>query len=138
MRIAGSSVNKLYFGDNIDWLPKIDTQSVDLIYLDPPFNSDATYNVLFRSPVVEDASAQIHAFEDTWSWENGAELALDKVRELSVDTFKLLNALRSFLGESDVMAYLAMMAPRLWELRRILKPHTAASTCTVIHRPATI
>ena len=60
--------NKLYFGDNLDWLPKIDAESVDLVYLDPPFNSNANYSVLFRSPVAEDSSAQIQAFEDTWSW----------------------------------------------------------------------
>lgn len=116
-------MNKLYFGDNLDWLPKIAEESVDLVYLDPPFNSNANYSVLFRSPVAEDASAQIQAFEDTWSWGNSAEAALDRVRELSLDTFKLLDALRrTFLGESDIMAYLAMMAPRLLELRRVMKP----------------
>jgi site-specific DNA-methyltransferase (adenine-specific) len=122
----GSSpeAGKLYFGDNLDWLPKINSESVDLVYLDPPFNSNTNYSVLFRSPVAEDASAQIQAFEDTWSWGNSAERCLDRVRELSLDTFKLLDALRrTFLGESDIMAYLAMMAPRLLELRRVMKPH---------------
>jgi hypothetical protein len=64
---AGTAPNKLYFGDNLDWLPRIDSNTVDLVYLDPPFNSNATCNVLFRSPVAEDASSQIAAFEDTWS-----------------------------------------------------------------------
>jgi len=115
--------NELYFGDNLDWLPKIAAESVDLVYLDPPFNSNANYSVLFRSPVAQDSSAQIQAFEDTWSWGTSAETALDRVRELSLDTFKLLDALRrTFLGESDIMAYLAMMAPRLLQLRRVMKP----------------
>jgi site-specific DNA-methyltransferase (adenine-specific) len=119
---ASAAPNKLYFGDNIDWLAKIDSESVDLVYLDPPFNSNANYSVLFRSPVAEDSSAQIQAFEDTWSWGTSAEAALDRVREFNLDTFKLLDALRrTFLGESDIMAYLAMMAPRLLELRRVMK-----------------
>ncbi|WFU53611.1 DNA methyltransferase [Bradyrhizobium pachyrhizi] len=115
--------NRLYFGDNLDWLQRIEANTVDLVYLDPPFNSNATYNVLFRSPVAEDASSQITAFDDTWTWENGAERALDHVRTLSLDTFMLLDALRrTFLKEGDVMAYLAMMAPRLLEMRRVMKP----------------
>lgn len=68
--------NRLYFGDNLDWLQRIESNTVDLVYLDPPFNSNATYNILFRSPVTEDASSQIAAFDDTWTWENGAERAL--------------------------------------------------------------
>jgi DNA modification methylase len=116
-------VNKLLFGDNLDWLAKMDAASVDLVYLDPPFNSNANYSVLFRSPVAEDASSQVQAFEDTWSWGTAAEGGLDYVRTLSLDTFKLLDALRrTFLGESDIMAYLAMMAPRLLEMRRVMKP----------------
>jgi DNA modification methylase len=119
--VAGG--NRLYFGDNLDWLPRLESNTVDLVYLDPPFNSNATYNILFRSPVAEDASSQIAAFDDTWTWENGAERALDYVRSLSLDTFVLLDALRrTFLKEGDVMAYLAMMAPRLLEMRRVMKP----------------
>lgn len=121
--VASVPANKLYFGDNLDWLSRIDPNLVDLVYLDPPFNSNATYNVLFRSPIAQDASSQIAAFEDTWSWENGAEAAIDRVRMMDIGTFKLLDALRrTFLGESDVMAYLAMMAPRLLEMRRVMKP----------------
>jgi DNA modification methylase len=120
---AAAAPGKLYFGDNADWLPRIASESVDLVYLDPPFNSNANYSVLFRSPIAEDSSAQIQAFEDTWSWGTSAEVALDQVRELHLDTFKLLDALRrTFLGESDIMAYLAMMAPRLLQLRRVMKP----------------
>lgn len=116
-------MNKLYFGDNLDWLSKLDPKSVDLVYLDPPFNSNAAYSVLFKSPVAEDASSQIQAFDDTWTWDTPAEACMDRTRELSIDTWKLLDALRrTFLGDSDVMAYIAMMAPRLLEMRRVMKP----------------
>lgn len=113
--------NTLYYGDNLDWLRKMPAEAVDLIYLDPPFNSNASYNVCFRTPHGERATAQIRAFEDTWSWGEEAECALSEVAHLSVETFKLLQALKSFLGPSDVMAYLVMMAVRLIELRRVLK-----------------
>ncbi|MGY3347150.1 MULTISPECIES: DNA methyltransferase [unclassified Bradyrhizobium] len=103
-------------------MQRIESNTVDLVYLDPPFNSNATYNILFRSPVAENASSQIAAFDDMWTWENGAERALDHVRTLSLDTFALLDALRrTFLKEGDVMAYLGMMAPRLLEMRRVMK-----------------
>lgn len=116
-------MNKLYFGDNLYVLRKYLTpESVDLVYLDPPFNSKASYNILFKSPVGERSDSQMRAFEDTWRWEDGAELAMQEVFKESVETFNLLRSLQSFLGESDVMAYLAMMAPRLLELRRVLKP----------------
>lgn len=111
----------LYFGDNLDWLPKIKTESVDLIYLDPPFNSKTSYNIFYKSPVGDPADAQIKAFDDTWKWESGAELALDRVRETNIETFKILMALKGFLGTSDVMAYLAMMSVRLVEMHRVLK-----------------
>ena len=72
--------NKLYYGDNLDVLREhIKDDSVDLIYLDPPFNSNATYNVLYRSPVTGDQSqAQIEAFEDTWHWNETAAKASTK------------------------------------------------------------
>lgn len=114
--------NALYFGDNLRVLREyVKDESVDLIYLDPPFNSKASYNILFKSPVGERAEAQMRAFEDTWRWEDGAESAMQQVLKTSVSTFNLLRSLQSFLGQSDVMAYLAMMAPRLLELRRVLK-----------------
>ncbi|HEY4343081.1 MAG TPA: DNA methyltransferase [Parvibaculum sp.] len=114
--------NTLYFGDNLHVLREyIDDESVDLIYLDPPFNSNASYNVLFKTPVGGPSSAQIHAFEDTWRWGREAEIAMDEIRRCSNETFKLLTAMKDFLGHSDVMAYLAMMALRLIELRRVLK-----------------
>lgn len=118
--------NALYYGDNLAVLREsIATESVDLIYLDPPFNSNASYNVLFKAPSGEQSAAQIEAFEDTWHWtaDNGAELAFDEVmRSGNTEAANMLRAIRSFLGENDMMAYLAMMAVRLIELHRVLKP----------------
>lgn len=116
--------NRLYYGDNLAVLrDQIDDASVDLIYLDPPFNSNATYNILFRSPAGLGADAQIEAFEDSWHWNDTAEEAFDQVaRSGNTKAFDLLNAMRAFLGENDMMAYLAMMAVRLLELHRVLKP----------------
>ena len=117
--------NHLYYGDNLDVLRRdIADGSVDLIYLDPPFNSNASYNVLFRAPAgTTGADAQIEAFQDTWQWNDSAEDAFDRVAHSgNTPAFDLLNAMRSFLGENDMMAYLAMMAARLLELHRVLKP----------------
>lgn len=118
-------MNKLYYGDNLCVLRGcIDDESVDLVYLDPPFNSQATYNVLFRSTAGERSKAQIEAFEDTWHWAGGeAERAFDEVMHSgNSDAAEILRSLRSFLKENDLMAYLAMMAVRLLELHRALKP----------------
>jgi site-specific DNA-methyltransferase (adenine-specific) len=116
--------NHLYYGDNLQVLREhIATESVDLIYLDPPFNSQATYNVLFRSPKGEQSQAQIEAFEDTWTWNNSAEQAFDEVMTSgNTDAAEMLRAMRAFLKENDLMAYLTMMAVRLLELHRVLKP----------------
>ena len=116
--------NKLYFGDNLDILREhVPDESVDLVYLDPPFNSNATYNVLFKEASGEGSTAQIHAFDDTWHWNEESERAY---REVVTDGPKkladLLQAMRSFLGQNDMMAYLTMMAPRMVELHRVLKP----------------
>jgi site-specific DNA-methyltransferase (adenine-specific) len=116
--------NHLYYGDNLEILRKhIKDESVDLIYLDPPFNSQATYNVLFKAPSGEQSKAQIEAFEDTWHWNQNAETAFDEVIQSgNSDAAEMLRAMRSFLKENDMMAYLAMMAVRLLELHRVLKP----------------
>lgn len=119
---AGEKGNALYYGDNLDVLREsIASESVGLIYLDPPFNSQATYNLLFRSPAGVGSQAQIEAFEDTWHWGQEAESAFDQVIQSgNTDAADLLRAMRSFLGENDMMAYLAMMTVRLIEMRRVL------------------
>ena len=116
--------NRLFFGDNLDVLrAHVADASVDLIYLDPPFNSDADYNVLFRAPAGQDSDAQVEAFQDTWRWGDSAARAFDDVlRHADGSVSTLLRAFRSFMGESDMMAYLAMMCVRLIELRRVLRP----------------
>ena len=115
--------NKLYFGDNLDILREhIADETVDLIYLDPPFNSNATYNVLFQEKNGTDSAAQITAFEDFWHWDMAAEAAFREVVTGGPGKVAdLLQALRTFLGSNDMMAYLTMMAVRLVELRRVLK-----------------
>ena len=116
--------NKLYFGDNLEILRQhIADESVDLIYLDPPFNSNATYNVLFRERSGEDSAAQITAFDDTWRWSIESEFAYrDVVSNGPQKLGSLLTAMREFLGQNDMMAYLTMMAQRLAELHLVLKP----------------
>jgi site-specific DNA-methyltransferase (adenine-specific) len=115
--------NELYYGDNLAVLKEsIKDESVDLIYLDPPFNSNANYNLLFKSPAGEDSQAQIEAFEDSWHWNESAERAFDEVMTgQHSDAATMLRAMRAALGENDMMAYLAMMAVRLIELHRVLK-----------------
>lgn len=119
-------MNKLLFGDNLKWLR--DTKifpdaSVDLVYLDPPFNSNADYNVLFKEDSGADSQAQFHAFTDTWNWADAAQTYAEFVDTCENSAVvEMVTALRSFLKSSPMMAYLAMMAPRLVELHRILKP----------------
>ena len=116
--------NHLHYGDNLTVLrDSIPTESVDLIYLDPPFNSNAGYNVLFKAPDGSGSAAQIEAFDDTWHWNDSAESAFaDVLRSGNAAAAEMLRAMRGFLGENDMMAYLAMMAARLIELHRVLKP----------------
>lgn len=115
-------MNTLYYGDNLDILRRyLADESVDLIYLDPPFNSNATYNVLFSDRGGGQASAQLQAFKDTWSWAEAAPF----YAELALDAGKVGDALRAFgqlLPKGGLLAYLVMMAPRLAELHRVLKP----------------
>lgn len=116
--------NTLYYGDNLPILRSfIKDSSVDLIYLDPPFNSNATYNVLFKSPAGQDCTAQIEAFDDSWHWNSASELAFDDVlKSGNSDAAHVLAAFLTFLQRNDLMAYLVMMAVRLIELHRVLKP----------------
>lgn len=114
--------NQLFYGDNLKVLREyIKDESVDLIYLDPPFNSRQDYNVLFAEKDGTKSSSQITAFEDTWEWNIDAEHAYQEIVERGGRVSEAMQAFRTFLGHSDMMAYLAMMAPRLVELRRVLK-----------------
>jgi hypothetical protein len=114
--------NQLYYGDNLTVLREhIKDESVDLIYLDPPFNSRQDYNVLFAEKDGTRSSSQIMAFEDTWEWNMDAEAAYQEIVERGGRVSDAMRAFRTFLGHSDMMAYLAMMAPRLIELHRVLK-----------------
>jgi DNA modification methylase len=122
--MAASPQNTFYYGDILDILRRyIADESVDLIYLDPPFNSAADYNVLFAEKDGTQAHAQIKAFEDTWTWDLEAAQEYAEVLRSGHDRVaKSLKGLHDFLGGSDMLAYLSMMALRLIELRRVLKP----------------
>lgn len=117
-------MNSLYFGDNLEVLRKdIADESVDLVYLDPPFNSKRDYNILFRTPKGHQSDAQITAFEDSWHWGEQAEKEFTELlHQSNTNVTEMIQALRRFLGENDMMAYLTMMANRLLELHRVLKP----------------
>lgn len=115
--------NTLYYGDNLDILRRyIPAESVDLVYLDPPFNSNATYNVLFGDAKGERSAAQIQAFDDTWHWDHAAAVAFDDVLGMGGRPAEAMRAFEGLLGHGDMLAYLSMMGPRLVELRRVLKP----------------
>jgi adenine specific DNA methylase Mod len=121
--------NQLFFGDNLDILKnKIADESIDLIYLDPPFKSGEEYNVIFKPERVKGATAQIKAFEDTWRWGEEAEKSYSDLISGEITKEKpnpkfleFIKAMREYLGECSMMAYLVMMAPRLLELKRVLK-----------------
>lgn len=114
--------NLLYYGDNLDILQRyIKDESLDLIYLDPPFKSNQDYNVLFLEQDGSRSKAQIKAFEDTWRWDQGAAKAYHEIVESGGRISEAMQAFHTYLGDNDMMAYLAMMAPRLVELRRVLK-----------------
>jgi DNA modification methylase len=114
--------NLLYYGDNLDVLRRhVADESVDLVYLDPPFNSAQDYNVLFKERNGTESAAQIRAFEDTWRWDQTAARAYQEIVEGGGKVAQAMIAFHSYLGANDMLAYLAMMAPRLVELRRVLK-----------------
>jgi len=116
-------VNRLYYGDNLEVLRKhIRDESVDLVYLDPPFNSNRAYNVLFKHQTGTESQAQIEAFDDTWAWTQESEAAYsDLLIHGSPQVADGIEAMRKLLGDNDVLAYLVMMTARLVELRRVLK-----------------
>src|SRR5229473_2025731 len=116
--------NTLYYGDNLIILREhIPSESVDLIYLDPPFNSSRNYNVLFKDEHGTESESQITAFEDTWHWNIAAEHTYTELLTEAPDhVAKMIESLRDFIGNNQMMAYLVMMAARLVELHRVLKP----------------
>jgi DNA modification methylase len=119
----GEVRNMLYYGDNLDILRRyIKDETVDLVYLDPPFKSQQDYNVLFAEKNGSDAAAQIKAFEDTWQWDKVAAATYEEVVTSGGRVAEAMHAFRTFLGSSDMLAYLSMMAPRLIELRRAMRP----------------
>jgi len=116
--------NTLFYGDNLPILREhIPDESIDLVYLDPPFNSNRSYNVLFKDERGEEAEAQITAFDDTWHWNAAAERTFHElIQNAPAHVVAMLGALREFVGTNQMMAYLTMMAARLVELHRVLKP----------------
>ncbi len=124
MKSEGHLGNTLYYGDNLPILREhVLDESVDLVYLDPPFNSNRSYNVLFKDESGKHSEAQIEAFEDTWHWGETAEQTYYELWTMAPDEVsKAVAALRQLVGTNQVMAYLVMMAARLVELHRILKP----------------
>jgi site-specific DNA-methyltransferase (adenine-specific) len=120
------TVNRLLFGDNLPWLRDrkvFPDESVDLVYLDPPFNSSADYNVIFREESGEASQAQFHAFTDTWHWADAEPTYREFIQMCPLaEAVTMMEAYRTALKTSPMMAYLAMMAPRLVELWRVLKP----------------
>ncbi len=120
---------KLFFGDNLDILrEKIPDECIDLIYLDPPFNSNRNYNILYKEGLV-DSPAQVQAFEDSWHWTPEAQHIFEELigvkqseTKINQNISELILALEKLVGKNDVLAYLTMMTIRLIELRRVLKP----------------
>jgi adenine specific DNA methylase Mod len=113
----------LYYGDNLDILRRyLKDESVDLVYLDPPFNSSQSYNAFFEEKDGTAAASQIRAFEDTWNWNQESQRIYEELILQPGKVSEVMQAFKTFLGSNDMMAYLAMMAPRLVELRRVLKP----------------
>ena len=118
--------NTLYYGDCLEWLPRFPADSVDLIYLDPPFNSNTSYNLLFGngSPKRNGGrSAQVRAFDDTWRWDDAAARRVDRLaRAAAHPAHKAVVRLRTMIGEGGMLAYLSYMAERLATMRHVLKP----------------
>ena len=134
--------NTLYYGDNLEILRQhVAAESVDLVYLDPPFNSNASYNVLFRERSGEESAAQIRAFTDTWEWTQETERTyeLDIIQNPTVPAAvkDMISAFRQFIGRNAMMAYLVMMAPAWWSCTVFSSPK-GLYTCIATLRPAII
>ena len=115
-------LRRLYFGDNLEVMDRLPDDLVDLVYLDPPFNSDEDYNVFFEDDDLDVDEAQWTAFKDTWVWDESADDALERLEQkASVKLASLVDSLRSSLGRSPMMAYIVNMAVRLTEIHRIMK-----------------
>ena len=119
-------VNKLYYGDNLEVLRKyIKDESIDLCYIDPPFNSKRNYNQIYNNLGKED-QAQAQAFVDTWTWDNHANEALEEIQsnyqgKFTSQTIDLIDGLTKVLGKGSLLAYLVSMTLRIVEIHRVLK-----------------
>jgi site-specific DNA-methyltransferase (adenine-specific) len=115
--------NALYHGDNLLVLRRhVADESIDLIYLDPPFNSNAIYDTPVGPADGAREAARVKAFDDTWRWDDAASEAFEEVVRSGEAIAQAMFAYRTLLGPGAMLAYLSMMAPRLIELRRALKP----------------
>lgn len=121
--------DSLYYGDCFDVMRQWPAGCVDLCYLDPPFKSDAAYNVLFGKEQRDDNGydmdnlASFVAFEDTWHWDDAAQDRVDAIeRAVAHPAHDTICGLRIMLGDCGMLAYLSYMADRLVEIRRVLKP----------------
>ena len=113
--------NALYYGDCLDVLAQWPAGKFDLVYLDPPFNSKAQYNVLFGKAGAGDR-AQIMAFDDTWRWDEAAAERVDRVANAEAHPARAaITGLHEILGECGMLGYLAYMADRLKHIRRVMK-----------------
>ena len=115
--------NTLFYGDNLPILREhIPDESIDLVYLDPPFNSNRSYNVLFKDETGIESEAQISAFDDSWHWDKSASFTYHEViQNAPSNVVNMIGSLHGFIGENQMMAYLVMMTARLVELHRVLK-----------------
>ena len=122
--------NKLFYGDCLDVLRGRDLsgeryikeESVDLVYLDPPFNSNKVYNVFYKGSDGNDSKAQIKGFDDIWTWNDDVEKELEELKSMGGKITDTIIGLETILGKSNMFAYLVMMATRLIEIRRVMKP----------------
>lgn len=120
-RPNASDQNRLYFGDNLDIMRVLDNEIADLIYLDPPFKSDADYNMIFKSPSGVAPPSQITAFEDNWEWTEESAKTYSELLESGTEVASLIRGLKDVIGINDMLAYIVMMTIRLVEMHRLLK-----------------